>query len=81
MMHVEIGVQQRLAAADVDRARAEQREPIDAVEHQLCGHRLRVLVVLVAVRARQVAAADRNDLGEDRMSRGLECSCKHPNVP
>ena len=74
---VEIRVQEWLAAADLDVRRAQSGQVVDTLAHRRQRHRRRVLVVLVAVGARQVAAANRNDLREDRMTRGLEAARHH----
>ena len=77
---VEVRVQQRLATADLDVRRAQPRQVVDALAHGRQRHRRRVLVVFVAIGARQVAAADRNDLRQDRMTRGLETARQHPGL-
>jgi len=77
---VEFGVQQRLAAADLDVRGAQPSQVVDALAHGSQRHWRRVFVVLVAVGTRQVAAADRHDLREDGMTRGLEATRDHPGL-
>src|SRR6185503_3800240 len=48
-------------------ARTEIGESIDPAKHVGGGHRRRAVVVLVAVRARQVATPDRNEMCRDRL--------------
>ena len=74
---IEVRVQQGLATTDLDVRRAQPSQVVDTLAHGRQWHRRRMFVVLVAVGARQVAAADRNDLGEDRMTRGLEAARHH----
>src|SRR6185436_7588606 len=66
---VEIRVQHRLAAAERDDRCAKRRQLIDARLHDVCRHRSRHLVVLVAVAAVDVAAANGDDLDEQRVRR------------
>ena len=68
---VEIRMQHRLAAAESDDGGAERRELVDPAQHGLGGDRRRHLVVLVAVAAIDVAAANGNDLHEQRV-RGVD---------
>ena len=64
---VELGMEHRLAAAEGDHRRAERRELVYTTFHQRGRHGRRHLVVLVAVAAVDVAAADRDDLHEERV--------------
>jgi hypothetical protein len=57
---VELGMQQRPAAAQRHDAGAQVRQSIDAPKHVGCRNRRGVIVELVAVRARQVASTDRD---------------------
>ena len=66
---VELGVHHRLAAGDGDDAGAQLAELVDAAQHLRERHRVRGLVVLVAVGAGEVAAAHGNDLRQDGMRR------------
>jgi len=77
---VEIRVQQRLAAADLDVRGAQPGQVVEALAHGRQGHRRRVVVVLVAVGAGQVAAADRHDLREERMPCRLEAARDHSGL-
>ena len=67
---VELGVGQRLAARDADHGRAEAAQVVDAAVHLFERDGLGNLVVLVAVGARQVAEARRDDLGQDGVPGG-----------
>ena len=64
---VEIRMEHRLAAAECDDRRSEVGQLVDPREHRLGRHRLGHLVVLVAVAAVDVAAADRHEMDEQRM--------------
>ena len=64
---IEVRVQHGLAAAERDHGRAEIGELVDPIEHRRGWNRRRNLVVLVAVAAVDVAAADRDDLYEQRV--------------
>ena len=66
---VEIRVEHRLAAAEGHDRRAELGQLVDPPLHRVGRHRRRDLVVLVAVAAVDVAAADRDDLDEQRVRR------------
>jgi len=61
-MPSQLGMCQRLAARDADHGRAQPAQVVDAPVHLLEGHRLRDLVVLVAVAAAEVAEARRHNL-------------------
>ena len=67
---VQLRMQQRLAAADGNDRCAHRAQPVDSLEHFLRRHRLRKIVEFVAVRAGQIAAADGNDMHQQRMARG-----------
>ncbi len=60
-------MEHRFAAAEGDHRRAELGELVDPRHHVLGRHRLRDLVVFVAVAAVDVAAADRDDVDEQRV--------------
>ncbi len=66
---VEFGMQQGLAAADGDDRRSQFRQLVDTLEHEFSGNGFGKIVVLVAVLASQVAAADGNDMRQQRMIR------------
>jgi hypothetical protein len=68
----ELGVQEWLAAAQRDDARPECGEPIDASFQLATRHRIRRVVELVAVRAREIAASGRDDLRDHRRVRRLK---------
>ncbi len=78
---VEVGMEQRLAAADGDDAGAQVRQAVDAPEHLVRRYRRRVVVVLVAVAARQVAAADWNQMSVDGLVLEAERPDQHPGFP
>ena len=63
-------VQQRLASADGNDRGAERRQQIDAVEHLLQRDGLGEIVELVAVGAGKIAAADGNQVRQDRVALG-----------
>ena len=52
-------------------------EAVDAAQHFSGVHRLREIVEFVAIRAGQIAAADRNDVHQQRMPRGRETLGEH----
>ena len=63
-------VQQRLASADGNDRGAERRQQIDAVEHLFQRDGLGEIVKLVAVSAGKIAAADGNQVRQDRVALG-----------
>ena len=75
---VELRVQQRLPAADGDDGGAERRQAINPPVHLLNRHGRRVIVVLIAVGAGKVAAADRDDVRQNGMARGEQPFGDHP---
>src|SRR5580704_9367649 len=68
---VQFGVKQGFAAADRDDRCPQFSKVVDAAQHDQGRDRLREIVELVAVRARQVTAPDRYDVGHDRMTSRL----------
>jgi hypothetical protein len=74
---VEVGMQQRFTAAERNDLRPKLRKPIDAVQHVSRGYWRRDFVVLVAVRAGEIAAPDGNDLRIDRVPVALERASDH----
>ena len=78
---VEIGVEHRLPPAEGDDRGAQVGELVDPRQHQVQRDRLRHLVVLVAVAAVDVAAADRHDVDEQRMVGGGKPAGKFPHGP
>jgi hypothetical protein len=74
---IELGMQQGLAAADGDDGGAHGTEAIDAAEHFVRGDRLREIVEFVAISAGKIAAADGNDVREERVSGGDEALGEH----
>lgn len=78
---IEFGMEERLAAADGDDRSAEGSQAVNAPEHLLEWHGLRVIVKLIAICARQVTAADRNDVSEEWVTCGNERLGDHPPAP
>src|SRR4051812_38442693 len=64
---IQLRMQQRLAAADGDDGRPQFAQLVDALVHGLQRHRLRDVVILVAVAAAQVAAPHGDDVRHHRM--------------
>ena len=77
---VEIGMEQRFAAAQRHDARAQSGQSIDAPKQVGGRNWRRVVVVLVAVRARQVAAPDGDEMGVDGLVREPECPDQHSDL-
>jgi hypothetical protein len=77
---VEIGVQQRLAAAQRDDAGAQRRKSIDPAKHVVRGDRGGMIVELVAVPAREIAAAGRNEVRENRPVWKSQRQDEHPGL-
>ncbi len=67
---VQIGMQQRLAAADGDDGGAHRAQQVDAAKHFLGGNGLGKIVEFIAIRAGKIAAARGNDVHQQRMPRG-----------
>ena len=67
-----VGVHQRLAAAERDDAGAQLRQPVHAAKHLTCRNGRRMIVELIAIRASQVTASYRDEVGGDRLVRGPE---------
>jgi hypothetical protein len=77
-------MEQRFSAADGDDGRAKIAEEIDAAQHLVGGHGLGEIVELVAVGAGEIAAADRDEMREQRMvgrHDGLEDLAQAVHVP
>jgi hypothetical protein len=74
---VEIGMEERLAAADGDDVGSERRQPIQALVHGVDGDRLGVIVVFVAVGAGEIAAPHGDDVGQNGMAGGCEALGDH----
>jgi hypothetical protein len=74
---VEIRMEQRLTAAQRDDAGPERRQLIDAAENVVDRNRQRPVIVLVTVRARQVAPPNRNEVRGDRLIRESQRSNQH----
>src|SRR5579875_2288115 len=66
---VQVRMQQRLAAAEGNDAGFEAAEQRDAVTNGIERHGFRVAVVLVAIGAGEITAADRDNMRHDRMVR------------
>ena len=77
---VQVRVQQRLAAADGDDGGPKIGQAVQPLTHHLQRHRLGMVVVFVAVGARQIAAAHGNDVRHDGMVRGGQPLGDHPNL-
>jgi hypothetical protein len=71
-------MQQRLSAAQRYDRRAKFAQAIYALEHRLGWHRLRHVIVLVAIRTRKVAAANRYQMRQNGMIRRHEPLEDHP---
>ncbi len=81
---VQIGVEQRFAAADGDDVGAQIGQAVEPLVHGLDGHGLRDIVVFVAVAAGQVAAAHGNHVrqhGVIRRSQSLEDHAPFADAP
>jgi hypothetical protein len=74
---LEIRVEQGFATAQRDDARAELCESVDTPQHVWRGDWRRVIVVLVAVRARQIAPANRNQMSGNGLISGPERPDQH----
>ena len=59
----------------------EIRQQVHAPAHRVDRDGLREIVVLVTVRARQVAAANRDQMRHDRAVRVAECVREHASLP
>jgi hypothetical protein len=64
---VEFRVEQGFAAADRDNGSSKLAELVDPLVKRLDGYRLADVVVLVAILARQITAAHRDDVRHDGM--------------
>ena len=73
-------MKQGFATAHRDDAGAESSEQIDAPENVPRRHRARVVVVLVAIRARQIAAANGNQVRGHRLVLMAERPDEHPRL-
>ena len=67
---VQLGMHERLAAADRNDSGAERRQMVEPLVHGLQRNRLRKVIVLIAVGTRKVAAAHRNHMRQNGMVRG-----------
>ncbi len=77
---VELGVEERLAAADGDDGGAHGTQAVNAAKHFVERDRVREIVEFVAIRAREIAAANRNDVREKRVARGGEPLREHAEL-
>ena len=75
------GMQHRLAAAESDTANSEIRKKVRPTTQVVNWNRSRKVVVLVAIGAGNVAAACRNEVGEDRVILIREGLHYHPGLP
>lgn len=88
---VQVGMQQRLPAADGDHRGAKGTEPVDASAHFVERHWLREVIELIAIRARKIAAAHGDDMSQQGMLRrqqrlgdhapALHCSVRSEQTP
>lgn len=74
---VQIRMQQRLSATNGDNGCAQFRQLVHAIKHSFGRDRLREIVVFIAVLASQIAAAYGNDVRQQRMIGGYECTGNH----
>src|SRR6185436_650742 len=74
---VELGMEQGLAATLGDDGAAEFVQAVDAAEHFGERDGLGEIVELVAVGAGKIAAADGDDMGQDRVSGGGQAAGNH----
>ena len=77
---VEIGMQERLAAADGDDGGAQRAEPVNAAEHFLGGNGIREIVVFVAIGAGEIAAAHGDDMDQQGMAGGKQAFREETNL-
>src|SRR5207302_1375395 len=64
---VQLRMQQRLAATDGYDRGAERAKLVHALEHEIGRHRLRKIVILVAIFACEIAASNWNEMRQQRM--------------
>src|SRR5262245_12773267 len=76
----QLGVKQRLAAAEGDGQRPELGEPVYATRHLFNWHRFGRLVVFVAIGAGEIASANGDDLRQYRAIRRLQRRRDHPRL-
>ena len=78
---IEIGMEERLTAAHRHDPRTQVCEQVDAPKDVTRRNGLRMVVVLVAVRAREVAAPDRNQMRRDGCVWKAERLREHSRLP
>jgi len=69
---VELGMQQGLTAADGDERSAQRRQLVHAPVHLFERHRIREIVVFVAIGARKIAAPHGDNVDLDRVVGGAQ---------
>ena len=67
---IHLGMQHGLASAERDDGGAQLGQVVQTPAHHIQGNGLRVIVVLVAVRAGEIAAANRDDVSQNGMIPG-----------
>jgi len=77
---VQVGMQQRLAAADGDDGGSQVGQAAKPLAHHFERYGFGMVVVFVAVGAREIAAAHGNDVRHDGMVRGGQPLGDHPNL-
>lgn len=78
---VQLRMEHGLAAADGDDGGAERRQPVNPFEHIRQRDRRGEVVVLVAVGAGQIAPADGDNVGQDRVPLAQQTFGDHPPFP
>jgi len=77
---IQFRVQQRLTTAEGNDSGAKSRKKIDTAQHHFGQHWIGSFVVFVAIGAREIATADRDDVGKDGMMPRFDRTRKHPRL-